>query len=113
MNNEGVALADGARRRAVVFIVLTGLELAVADQPEVLDRARRRLGDRNEPAHPIAAATLAGRPNGWARDCAGDKTADLEEAAPVAAVPHNVTKNKRVPTRPRRRCGTTLPSLSR
>ena len=58
-----------------------GFELALVDQPQVLDRARGRLGDGDEPAHAATAALLASRRVERPRNGAGNDPADLEEAA--------------------------------
>src|SRR5229473_1698165 len=44
------------------------IELSAIDQAEVLDRARRRLGDHDEAAHAATPAAAAGRAIGRARD---------------------------------------------
>ena len=56
-------------------------ELAAVDQPQIVDRASRRLRHRHQPGHAAAAGRAAGRALDRARYGAGDDAADLEKAA--------------------------------
>src|SRR5207302_9468302 len=78
----GEHIDAGIRPTGQIGLREAGFELTAVDQAEVLDRAGRRLGDRDEPAHATTAATAAGRAIGRTGDGAGHEPADLEKAAP-------------------------------
>src|SRR5207249_9602162 len=78
----GEQLHAGISPAGEIGLSKAGFEWPAVDLAEVLDRAGRRLGDRDEAAHPATPAATAGRAIGRARDCAGHQAADLEKATP-------------------------------